>query len=389
MKKFILYSLFLLAIACKKEDNARIRSPYSGIPLDSETEALPINEIQVIGSHNSYRLKTDPLIFKLVNAIRGILPSSLDPRGWDYTHIPIPDQLDLGVRSLELDIYNDPAGGRYYNRLGNPLVGKPVASGIEELKHPGMKIIHIPDFDYNTNYFTFKSAIQTLKGWSDLHPQHLPIFVLVELKEETVGSVIPIFTKALPFTIGALDSVDQEIADVFGVSSPQVFRPDDLRGSYANLKEAVQTKGWPTVKDMRGKIIFITYKNSNYTAEHPNLEGRQMFQFTTESSPNAAFIIVDDARGKVQQVNDMIAHGFIVRTRSDEETTQARTGSYDERDAAFTSGSQIISTDYYKPDSRAGTTGWTDFHVNFDELSFARVNIINAPPTQVGKYIRE
>jgi hypothetical protein len=202
--------------------------------------------------------------------------------------------------------------------------------------------------------------------------------------------VIPIFPVGLPFTKGAVDSVDQEIIDVFGAFSSQVFRPDDLRGSHANVREAIMTDGWPTVAEMRGKIIFILYDNENYTTGHPNLEGRQMFQFADdEHSPNAAFIQEDDAGRNFARVQSLVNAGFIVRSRTDEETKQARNGSTQMREEAFTSGAQILSTDYYKPDSRAGKPGWTDFHVKFDEISYARVNVLNGPAAQIGKYVRE
>ena len=45
---------------------------------------------------------------------------------------------------------------------------------------------------------------------------------------------------------------------------------------------------------------------------------------------------------------------------------------------AFESGAQIISTDYYKADSRAGTTGWTDYHVQFPNGELARINAFSA-----------
>jgi hypothetical protein len=31
----------------------------------------------------------------------------------DYGHIPLKEQLDIGIRALELDVYHDPEGGRY------------------------------------------------------------------------------------------------------------------------------------------------------------------------------------------------------------------------------------------------------------------------------------
>ena len=46
---------------------------------------------------------------------------------------------------------------------------------------------------------------------------------------------------------------------------------------------------------------------------------------------------------------------------------------------AFASGAQIISTDYYKADARAGTPGWTDYHVQFPNHELARIDSFSAP----------
>src|SRR6202007_1125715 len=98
----------------------------------------------------------------------------------DYYHEPFEDQLDLyKLRSFEIDIYADPQGGRFYNRQGNVLIGKPTASGIPELQQPGFKVLHIPDIDFQTHFYTLKSALQFFKSWSDNHPNHIPIFILI------------------------------------------------------------------------------------------------------------------------------------------------------------------------------------------------------------------
>ena len=55
----------------------------------------------------------------------------------------------------------------------------------------------------------------------------MPIVLLVEYKEFGVGNVLPFFTKILPFTEQAVNDVDQEIIDVFGANSSQIFRPED------------------------------------------------------------------------------------------------------------------------------------------------------------------
>lgn len=50
--------------------------------------------------------------------------------------------------------------------------------------------------------------------------------------------------------------------------------------------------------------------------------------------------------------------------------------------AAFASGAQIISTDYYRPDPRYLTdTAWTDFTVQFPNNELARINDISANRT--------
>ena len=69
---------------------------------------LRINDIQVIGTHNSYK---QPMAPELLAAHRLHDPVGAD--SLDYGHRPLAEQLDRGVRGLELDIFFDPQGGRY------------------------------------------------------------------------------------------------------------------------------------------------------------------------------------------------------------------------------------------------------------------------------------
>lgn len=74
-----------------------------------EIEALRINELQIIASHNSYKRFPVPAIFNFAMAITGFLPPNINASNWDYDHLPLPEQLGIyGVRGFELDIYNDP-----------------------------------------------------------------------------------------------------------------------------------------------------------------------------------------------------------------------------------------------------------------------------------------
>src|ERR1700759_2211195 len=67
-----------------------------------------INQIQVIGSHNSYNLGFAPSEEKFARARNPREYESLE-----YRHATLTAQLDGGVRQLEIDIVQDPHGGRF------------------------------------------------------------------------------------------------------------------------------------------------------------------------------------------------------------------------------------------------------------------------------------
>jgi hypothetical protein len=84
---------------------------------------VPINHIQVIGSHNSYKKAIDPKLFKLLQRNDSVAMSKID-----YSHISLTEQLNLGLLDLEIDVYADTAGGKYAHPKGwighpaNPLM---------------------------------------------------------------------------------------------------------------------------------------------------------------------------------------------------------------------------------------------------------------------------
>ena len=376
---------FLMIAACKKETrNKNIPIVYDNGPTDS----LKLNQIQIIASHNSYHLKTDSAIFAWMSTADslGILPSQYSPTGIDYTHLPIEQQCnDYNVRGLEIDFYNDPLGGQFYYRKGYSLLGlsDKIESHIEALKQPGFKVVHIPDFDFNTNYITFKDALRTVFNWSVSHPNHLPIFINIETKEDTVGGNLPSLqelTVAVPYDADACDKIDEEIKSVFGEALNKVITPDKVRGSYPTLEAAALAGNWPALSEARNKVVFIMQGSAGnlYKVGHSSLQGRAMFVYSSPGTPEAAFVIMNNS-SQLTQIQNLVSQGYIVRTRADDGTTQARVGDYTDMNNAFASGAQIISTDYYKADARAGTTGWTDYHVHFPNHELARIDSFSAP----------
>jgi hypothetical protein len=372
---------FLFMASCKKETKDKVLPiVYDNGPTDS----LKLNQIQVIASHNSYRLKTDDSVFNwmtLANSL-GLLPAQYDPTDLDYWHLPIEQQFDnYNVRGLELDFYNDPQGGNFYYRQGMSMIGLDNDSHLEILKEPGFKILHIPDFDFNTSYYTFKQALTTVYNWSVSHPNHLPIFINIETKEETVGDAVSLqdLTRSIPYDASACDKMDEEIKSVFGDALNKVITPDDVRGTYSTLEDAAVDGNWPTLAKARGKVVFIMQgaAESLYKTGHPSLQGRAMFVYSNPGTPEAAFVIMNNSSQKTQ-IQNLVTQGYIVRTRADAGTNEARLGDYTDMNNAFESGAQIISTDYYKADDRAGTPGWSDYHVQFPNGELARINNFSA-----------
>src|SRR5512140_3562044 len=70
------------------------------------TRCVHLNEIQSLGTHNSYHIRPlEPLWTALLNFLSICYQD-------DYTHLPLDQQFsDQGIRQVELDVWADPAGG--------------------------------------------------------------------------------------------------------------------------------------------------------------------------------------------------------------------------------------------------------------------------------------
>jgi hypothetical protein len=349
MKRAILALLLTIAVAARGED----------------LEGLRLNQLQFLGSHNSYRQRTEPALLKFLLSMKAILPEN--PEGWDYTHETYDVQLgQYHVRSLEIDVYADPVGGVFCTRQGNRLVGAGVDAAEPALKAPGFKVLHFPDFDYRSNYLTFAAALGAVKKWSDANPKHEPVIIHLETKDESGAGRIPLpnLVKPPKWDAATCDALDAEIRAVF--PDNRRFSPDQLRGARSSLAEAVKAGAWPTLAEARGKILFVMegVAVDLYREGKPALEGRCSFIYGKRGRSDSAFLLMNDPVGSGDKIRERVQEGYFVRTRADSDTVEARSGSTKRRDAALASGAQIVSTDYYRPDPRGGKEpGWTDYKV--------------------------
>lgn len=371
----------LLLVSCSKDSEADYgiaREPNSNIYNDLEVaDSLKMNQIQYLSSHNSYRKHTDKKIYKFVRNFADILPYNL--MEWEYNHVDIYTQLEkFGVRHLEIDIYGDKEGGRFYNRTGYKFTARDPESHIEALKYPGLKVMHIPDLDFETHYHTFIEALKAIKSWSDAYPDHLPVYVMIEAKTQTVGDVLSFldFVAAEPWDEENIASIEKEILQVF--SRQQIIAPDDIRRGYPTLREAVLTEGWLTIGEVRGKVMFMfdgEEISRNYKGNQQSLEGKLIFTDADPSDPDAAYVRMNNPT--YPDIQSLVEQGFMVRSMVGG-VYENRANDYSKFELAKNKGVHFLSTDYYKPDERAGkVAGWTDFTIGLEQHSYRMNPVTN------------
>jgi hypothetical protein len=343
-----------------------------------------INQIQVIGTHNSYHIGVAPSERKLIEQQN---PKAM--RELDYAHPPLGDQLSSGVRQLEIDVYADSKGGRYshptivdkVSQAGLP--ADPVFDPQHEMDKPGFKVMHVMNFDQRSSCHTFIACLTIIRGWSEQHPHHLPIFILVETKQGRANApATPDGPE--PFTSATFDALDAEIRSVF--QEREIITPDQVRGSYETLPEAIHATGkpvsgkvggWPTLASARGKVVFLMDQKPVtpvYTAGHPALNGRVIFTNAVPGDPDAAFI--EENTPDKEQIDSLARVGYLIRTRTDDGTEEARNNDYTRAKIALASGAQILSTDY----PPAEPAKWSGFAITLPHGVIARCNPVTAAP---------
>lgn len=369
----------LSVIAAAMFCTAALAADAPGLP-----DAVRINEIQVLGTHNSYAQGLDPrmgtlldarlgnslgsLIERMPPAARALFeeehPNALAPSDMlKYAHPTLTAQLDLGVRSLEIDVNPDPAGGQFAQPVGYRMLRE---QGITDLlpyddtgmSAPGFKVLHMPDIDFRSSCPTLRQCLGQVRAWSEAHPRHVPLFIVIEAKNQDLH-ILPDATPTVPFSPALFDDLDRELVETMG--RERIITPDDVRGKRATLNEAIRAGGWPTLGAARGKVLFLMITANGpdgaagYLQGHPSLRGRMAFLRAQPGEEHAAFLMYDNALVRGSEIRQYVQEGYLIRTRSDIETYEAKVNDRTRADAAFASGAQVVSTDFEKEGNAFGT----------------------------------
>ena len=112
VKVALKYPLLYIRFQANSKDIMRILSlivlGFVATTSAQDSSDLRINQIQVIGTHNSYHAGFSPS--------EALLWQAKNPklfRALDYRHPRLEAQLDAGIGQVEIDVFADPDGGRF------------------------------------------------------------------------------------------------------------------------------------------------------------------------------------------------------------------------------------------------------------------------------------
>ncbi|MFP6622057.1 MAG: Ca2+-dependent phosphoinositide-specific phospholipase C, partial [Myxococcota bacterium] len=211
-----------------------------------ELDDLRMNEVQLIGSHNSYHIQPDAVLDSVMVLVLDGAPDALDGlcpgetvadncvQRLRYTHPSLDVQLsEMGIRQFELDVFAESLGFGTDNLYQYPfgwcffLPEYPALPGMPfdpALAEDGFKVFHVQDIDFRSTCYTLVACLTTIRDWSLANPRHIPILVLIEVKDDRLPEVVvetpPIgvvpWAVPYPFTARIFRLLEAEIRSVFG-----------------------------------------------------------------------------------------------------------------------------------------------------------------------------
>ena len=301
-------------------------------------ELLRFQHVQALGTHNSYHV--EPLTSWLVGE-------------WAYSHLPLNEQAEQqGVRQFELDMYYRADEGTF-------------------------DVLHIPLVDKETNCATFQECLAHLKLFSDAYPLHHPMVVMMEIKSELVTMS----------AASLLEDLEARVLEIW--PTERLIRPDDVQGDSANLRDAIAEKGWPSLGELRGRVLLVLHAGGElrdvYTEGATTTEGRLFFpdSYGDTSLPIAGFHSINGPIGGFDQIQSVVAEGHLVRTRGDADNAEAEAVDYTRFEAALESGAHFISTDHPFPGDEF------TYGVVIPEGNPSRCNPLTAPVACTAEAIEE
>lgn len=284
---------------------------------DAFSQNKKINEISVMGTHNSYQpLATLPK--RVLMRSLQIITFGLVENKAVFEMDTFTLQLDQGIRNLEIDIET-----------------------VDNWGEVSFIVTHKPILDNVTSAYDFGKALDEIVLWSNNNPGHIPVYLLIEPKND----VVPI-NNMQNFSLEYALEFDKLLREKLG---DKLITPELAMGGHESLEAMRSADDWPTLNEAAGKIIVLMHPcdvTQDYIDFDQSIKSQAMFPmlyFDSIDKSYASFILENDPETAVE--NNKITIGeknLMVRTRADDYPDFS-----DERYGfANKCGSQIITTDY-------------------------------------------
>ena len=281
------------------------------------TEGVKLNEIAVMGTHNSYQLLGTLPKQGLMKTLQ-IISFGLVENKAVFEMDTFTEQLEQGIRNLEIDIET-----------------------VDDEGDVSFIVTHKAIIDNVSSAYNLAKGLEEIAMWSDNNPGHLPVYLLIEPKDD-----VPSINNMKNFSLEYALELDKVLRQVLG---DRLLTPQQVMGDYESFEEMRKADGWPTLKESAGKIIVLLHTcdvTQEYIDTDTSIKTQAMFPmllFGDIDKPYASFILDNDpviaSENNKKTVDE---NNLMVRTRADDYPDFS-----DERyKSADNCGSHIITTDY-------------------------------------------
>ncbi|HAX83192.1 MAG TPA: hypothetical protein DCY15_01445 [Ruminococcaceae bacterium] len=280
-------------------------------------DGVKYNEVSFLGTHNSYQKECVPARQKLFQDASTVTFGLVKAEKATFSADYLTDQLNLGIRSVELDVETVVTDGKI-----------------------SFVCSHAPVLDMPTHCYDFALALKEIKLWSDANPNHLPVTIIIEPKKVFIPDKNMHY-----FTCGYANELGEQAKAIFGDT---LITPADMIGKHSSFKEMREADDWMTLSETRGHVMILLHDTTvtdKYIEQDTSIKTQAMFpmlRYDSRDKDYASFLLINKAKDIQVQAAEVLGKKLVIRTRSD------NFGSYKESDSqiALNSGAQIVSTDY-------------------------------------------
>ena len=281
-------------------------------------DGVKLNEIAILGTHNSYQTLATKETRFLMNIIEAITFEKFGLNTFDFEMDTLTEQLEMGIRNVEIDIET-----------------------LDKDNKIEFKVTHNSIVDNASSAYDFTKAMEEIKLWSDNNPDHIPVIIIVEPKSFVIE-----VNGMKKFSLDYAKEVDEILENTLGDS---LLTPKDMLRDYASFKEMRENDDWLTLKEAQGKILVLLHDcdvTESYIALDESIKTQKMFpmlRYDDRNESYTSFILENDAWNADSRKSESIDEcKLIVRTRADKYPDYS-----DERyEVTENCGSQIITTDF-------------------------------------------